>query len=337
MSDHFTGGTKIAKLLWLDDEFVSEHALHDALGDRYLYASNSMFARVRTLFLENGFRYSFEATRMWRDYGTMPLLMLQEILDAGLVPYKDNATTLRMISSRSPTLEMPISHLLALLSRNYLLHESAHCIAYRLLSCDLDQSNEHQADKDKYVYVCILCEAYANLVERLAAAEATSDAHRFFFTVNSFVECREDVCSLLRDSVRILGLTQTFFIGMLTFYYLNTHDENPGDQVAETIIDTTFAGRSLSDAGRGLAKALINQGFGLHQRFRTETTPLFFRYVGCENEWQSLCQRPFDQETLRVTHVVDAVSRLSRATCRDLAFDVKLPPVGEKSGIFSQA
>ena len=335
--DHAATGIKLTKLLWLDDEFLCDNALQDVLGDRYLCSSNSMFARVRNLFLAYGFRFSSEPTRMWRDYGSMPLLMLQEMLDTGIVPYRDNAQTLRTISSRNPSFALPVNQLLSLLSRNYLLHESAHCVAFRLLSSDCGFSGGLNSDKSMYVFVCILCEAYANLVERLSAAQAISDAHRFFFTVNSFVEYREDVGSLLRDSIRLLGINQTFLIGMLTLYYLNTHEENPSNQVAETIIDIAFMGRALSDIGRGFSRALINQGFGLHQRFRTETTPLFFRYVGSESEWEALCQRPFDEATVRQMSIVDAIAALSRVTCRDLTLDFNPPPAQEKNSVLSEA
>jgi hypothetical protein len=124
---------------------------------------------------------------------------------------------------------------------------------------------------------------------------------------------------------------------MLTLYHLNSHEENPSEQIAETIIDIAFEQRAISDVGRGFARALINQGFGLHQRFRTETTPLFFRYVGCESEWQSLCLRPFDRDTVRAMSIVDAVSTLSRATCHDLTIDTKPSLVAEKNAVFSEA
>lgn len=311
----------IGKLLWLDDEFICDQALPDVLGDRYLNVTNSVYSQVRRMFLSNGFRYSSESTRMWRDYGSMPLLMLQEILDSGVVPYKDNAITLKRISERSPSLELPVDQLLALLGHNYLLHESAHCISYRLLSSLFGRSGALLADKDLYVFTCILCEAFATLLERVAAAQATSEVHRLFFTINSFVDCRDDVCSLLRDSIRIFGLNQTFVVGMLTLYYLNSHEENTNDQVAETIIEMAFSGRAVSDTARGFLRALINQGFGLHRKFRTETTPLFFRYVGCENEFRSLCGRPFDRDTIRAMAIMDAVAALSRPTCEDISLE----------------
>ncbi|MGB6718387.1 MAG: hypothetical protein WBE47_15665 [Candidatus Acidiferrales bacterium] len=306
----------LESLLWIDEEFPARNALGDAFGDCFLNSNNALFSKVRDLFLSQGFRYSSEATRSWRDYNSMSLLMLQDMVDSGVVPYKDNAVTLRRISHRNPGLDMPINCLYTMVQRNYLAHESAHCISYSALRSRFGVSGPSDG-KGAYVLLSIVCEAYANTIERLVSSLADSELHAVFFTLNSFLECRPDVCALVRDTIRTLGLPRTFMAGMLTFLYLNTHDENTNETVGNMIVDVTLPECDETDPRRYLLKALINYGFGLNKKFRTETTPVYFRYLGCEEEYHRLCTQPMGVDWLSSTGIFEAVSVLSDLTCRD--------------------
>lgn len=308
---------KLEKLLWLDDECLRADALPECFGDRYLCANNPLFAKARGLFFASGFRYSCEADRLWRNYGSFPLLMLQEMLDSGIVPYKDTTATIRFILEHTPDLGIAAHLLLNTLQRNYLLHESAHCIAYRLLASELGTKGVIST-KHEYVIVSLLCESYANTIERLAGALATSDVHRLFFTLNSYTDGRDRVGSLLRDAVRIFSLADTFRIGILAFMHLNTHPESPDEAAINTIIDTAFHGRPLTDPKRVLLKVLVNNGFGLSKRFRTQTTPLFLTYMGCDKEFQFICQQPFTQDTILSMGILDSANRLISVTCEGI-------------------
>jgi hypothetical protein len=316
----------IAKLLWLDEEFIEREALPEAFGDRYLFANNPLFAKVRSLFLSFGFRYSSEPTRFWRDYDSMSLLMLQEILDSGVVPYKDNTKTLKRFSEKCPSLEMPANLLLTLLQRNYLMHESAHCISHRILSSQFG-GGKQEGQKEQYVLTSILNEAYANTVERIGAALAGSNHHRLFYTLNSYTDGRGDMGSLLRDSLRVFGLPKTFLMGILASFYLNTHENNPQSETTAVIIDIVSDRQQISESERALMRIVINNGFGLSMGFRTQTNPLFFRYVGCQKEFEDLCQQSFEPATMSSGGLWAAISTLSAATCQGLEWDVPIPQV----------
>jgi len=311
--DASAASVNLAKLLWLDDEFVNREALSGCLGDRYLCANNKLFAQIRHLFLSFGFCYSTETTRLWRDYDSAPLLMIQDILDAKTVPYKDNAVTLRSISSRSPSLEMSVESLLSLVNRNYLLHESAHCISYHMLASKL-KTTELRENKNTYVLVALLCESYANTIERLAAALATSPTHQIFYTMNSYIEPPTGG-TFLRDCIRVFGLTKVSAVGMLVFLHYNCHDVALTAHSKRAIFEAASERQRLTESEAALLNALVGNGFGLNRKFRTETTPMFFRYLGCEQEFQQICRALFEPGALSSLGIPDSIADLLSATC----------------------
>jgi hypothetical protein len=307
----------LARLLQTDALCPEEQALPDAVGDRFLYRNNALFSRIRTLFLSHGFRYSCEASRLWRDYDSMSLLMLQDMIDCGVVPYKDNAVTLRRITQANPELELPIGLLLNTLQRNFLLHESAHCISYKILKPRFCAAGP-VTEKERYVLVSITCEAYGNTVERLASALAQSNVHRLFWNLNSYAECRADTCTLVRESMGILGIARTFTAALLAFFYLNTHEEDLPEAAMNLIVRTTLGGNDQNDPKCALMRALVH-GLRLNRKFRTDTTPLYFRYFACEREYQQLSSEHFSIEHLSSVGILEAISALSEVTCDGLA------------------
>lgn len=304
----------LAKLLSMDETCVSREALPDVFGDRYLCANNELYLKIRQLFLAGGSKYSCDATRLWRDYTSFPLLMLQEFVESGVVLYKDNFTTLKGIVLKNPGLEMPAHLFLSLLQRNYLLHESAHCVSYRIVWPSFGSGSP---PKDQYVVVAILCEAYANTVERLAASLATPEIHKLLYTANSFVQLPEGISDLIANSICVFGLEKVFIIGMLSFWHENIHDE-VSESDLNVIIDVAFDHQTLSESKRRLLHTLIRRAFFLSKGFRGETTPLLFRYLGYEKEFRDLCRLPFHTRAISSLAIMGSIHKLVGPTCQGM-------------------
>jgi hypothetical protein len=174
------------------------------------------------------------------------------------------------------------------------------------------------------VLLSVLTEAYANTVERMAAALATTEPLRIFYMMNSFVECYEGTHEALREAVHLFGWIQTFNVGMLVFFFLNTHAEEIDGDIANTIIRIAFDRRPRADAELAFLKILVRQGFGLNRQFRTGTTPLYFRYLECEREFEELCRQPFDDSFLASSGVLDGISKLANLTCTQVLSEALL-------------
>jgi hypothetical protein len=75
--------------------------------------------------------------------------------------------------------------LLGNLRRNYLLHESAHCIAHHVFKqMDARGSN---VDKKTLVLDNLFAESFANATETFAASLLETTAEKFFFNLSSFM------------------------------------------------------------------------------------------------------------------------------------------------------
>jgi hypothetical protein len=279
---------KLSKLLQIEDELTDPAGLEECLGDRYLIAHNHIFAGIRGLFLSYGFQYSSADTELWRSYDTISLLALPEILETGTVPFKDNRSVLRKISAKNPGLVLSEGLFVDLVAHNHLMHESAHCISHHLLGGCARGAGSLQ--NQEYAMLCILCEAYANTVERLALASAKSRTHRLYFTVNSFVRPSDQVGTVLRGALDTFGLRTMLLAGMLAFCFLNIQPGPLSDEYCTTILKALAKCVRLSETEQVFMGVVINAAFRLNTRFSAETSPLYFQYLGCAEEFQELCK-----------------------------------------------
>lgn len=123
-------------LLRIDNHFPSANALACVLGDRYLYAGSEIFARIRNTVLKDGYSFVERESPLWHDYLAFPLLSLHDIIGQKAIPYFENVSVIRRTVDRQNSIEFPLRFLLSTLKKNYVLHESSHCVAYRLLQED---------------------------------------------------------------------------------------------------------------------------------------------------------------------------------------------------------
>jgi len=148
-----------------------ERAIKECLGDQYLYAHNSTFRKVRDAAIEVGVRYSAADTSFWRDYQVCSLFCLQSILDSKVIPFIDNAPSLaRLLSKVYRDFALNATLLLQIVKRNFLLHESAHCVANAIASGIERKEGEWNSQAEYDVRMAIVAEAFAGVVERLAFA-----------------------------------------------------------------------------------------------------------------------------------------------------------------------
>jgi hypothetical protein len=282
----------LTMLLWVDRQYQSEHSVPGCFGDRYLYANNAPFAAVRNAFLSFGFSYSSQSTRLWQDYYAAPLCSLDRMLQAGVVPYLDNAAVIEQIISRRPGLKIPGRSLLSVVRGNYLLHESAHLIADRLLP-PLAGSFD-QEYRMALVARALLCESFANAIERVAAAYAHTGTHILLFNLNSYVHLTDETRALLRTIIELFGMTAVLQLGILAHFHTNTHDTPLPEVLSEAFLSQVLPGRNLSKAERELLKLSIRRIFTITRAFRDDTSALFFALAGCESEYLQFSRDPLD-------------------------------------------
>ena len=289
-----TSPTTLDRILAFDCDYSSRDGVTEAFGDQYLCETNPLHARIRTLFRSFGFSYSVDSDLLSHDYNVLSLLTLQHLVDRGVVPVVDNTATLhRLLRGTSDAFLTP-TFLIRNLRRNYLLHESAHCIAHRVLMPFLGEHG--QAKNTRFVLSCLLAESYANAVERLASFAADSHAHKFLFTLNSFVESRK--ATAVAGSLSVLGIERALSLGICVFLRLNRRLQWTA---ADTngLLQLWYPDRSPTDCTPLIVEILAEHfSGGLNSTFINETNPVFFAYMGCKEAYDNVCsgEVPIDPE-----------------------------------------
>jgi hypothetical protein len=288
---------KLAHLVWIDDQYSSDIAQQDCLGDRCLCCTNAMFARMRQLYLGLGFKFTCEASRIWRDYDAAPLFMLEDLLRHRVVPYKDTGNTIRRMVERNPKADLPASSILLHIRRNYLLHESAHCVSHHILSACLIPGPS-DSERFQFVLSSMACEAFATAIERIAHAFIKSPIQSLFLHLNSYVEFSLSKRELLREAIGLCGIRHIFRVAFLYLLYLNTHDGPPSEYQIQTFIALASDAVSLSLAERQIINIVCQTVFMLNAGFRDETSELCFRMINCETQFAKCSSLAFTETEL---------------------------------------
>lgn len=300
--------TKLATLLWVDSEHRCRNGLSDCLGDSYLYVHNALFTRLRDLSLALEYRYSSEPSRLWRDYSSAPFFLLQDILNTHTIPYVDNTQTLKRVLELNPSFGLPARALLAQVKKNYLLHESAHCVAHALLPkvVAVPQSKASEA----FVLRALICESFANAIERIAGASATSATQLLFFYMNSYVTYTEDDKRSIEAGLYLFGIEKLFRLGFLTYLFVNSHSYCVDQCMVDYLIEAVFLQQRLPIPDKYLAENLVRNVFTLRAEFRAETSAMFFRLFDCELDFLKLNEARFTPEALKDLGVLDQLDCL---------------------------
>lgn len=273
-------------LLRAHDQYSAPNSLADALGDAYLYEHSPIFARVRDAAIERGYRFVECDSHLWHDYQAMPLLSLQKILSEKSIPYFDNVSVLRQLYQQKPDIELPTRLLYEVLKRNYVFHETCHCVAYAVIESQSRVLDHFHSENERFVASAFLQEAFANSMERLSTAIAHSKTYAFFMNMNNYMPHESAKEEFWRSALSSFGFPRLFALTFLSFLALNLQGRDkafPKEQVVD------LAGFSSATEGEAqLLNRLLDKEIHLSDVFREETTRGYFRLYGCEAELCSI-------------------------------------------------
>jgi hypothetical protein len=312
----------IAKLIALHDGHSCTHALPHSLGDGYLYKHNKVFANVRNVVRARGFEFSRQHTNLWREYNVLPLLCLQAILDGRVVPYCDNVSPLRALASRSANLGLPRSvmrFLLGNLRRNYLLHESAHCIAHDVLQ-QLDPRGS-QVDKKTLVLDNLFAESFANATETFAASLLEATAEKFFFNLSSFmsyIPAVKEAASRLGSEYGVRGL---FKLICFSYFLANLRYEEVTAEMSDLCVSLSLDGAALNEHDKQPLAVLFENSLKLNERFRAETAAVYFGFLGCHDEFTAVYQLNLFADSYRLSRYLDVLNVLADLVVNEVRFE----------------
>jgi hypothetical protein len=272
---------KIRELIELQREHHGPERLDGNLGDGFLFARNPFFRRVRKATLARGFRYTRKDPGA---YFAFPLAALDTLLETRRIPYRDNVSAIvRLERARPGFFELrdlsgnrPLP--------NYLLHESAHAVAFHELF-GRPKSVRRALEAEGSLLGIELGEAFAMTSEYFAACCASSGVHRWVFSINSYRQ-RVPAKETIGAAVRELGLEPVVFLVLLAFLSNLFFEERLGSESVERMLVLAGSGRGrggLVRAAPTLRRRLrraLSEVMLMNPEFRRDTTRLFLTMFG---------------------------------------------------------
>lgn len=253
------------------------HRLAQSVGDGFLYLQNPFFRRVRDAVLAAGFRFSLADEGAY--YG-FPLIHLDTILSRRQLPYRPSFTALQHLEERRPGFFTLADLRQNRPAPNYLLHESAHAVAFQVLfgrPRDVGAAFSEPSALGKLM----LSEAFAMTSEYFAACAVHGQPHAWFFSISSYrrrTQKKKAVGELLeRYGFEFVGRAV-----LLAFLYNNfLVDRLERRQLAGLVemADAEVARRLSPQALRQLGSTLSGL-MVMSPEFRYDTSRLFLTMFG---------------------------------------------------------
>lgn len=251
--------------------------LPESVGDGFLYLKNPFFRRVRDAALAAGFRFTLADEGAY--YG-FPLIHLDTILSRRRIPYRPSFNALTHLEARRPGFFTLADLQQNRPAPNYLLHESAHAVAFREL---FGRPRDVGAafSEPRALVKLMLGESFAMTAEYFAACAVSGQPHAWFFSISSYrhrTQKKKAVGQLLeRYGFAFVGRAV-----MLSFLYNNfLVDRLDRRRVAAlaNAADARVARRLGPEALRHLG-ATLNGLMVMNPEFRYDTSRLFLTMFG---------------------------------------------------------
>jgi hypothetical protein len=287
----------LSTLLDLHDDGLWPTGVACSLGDSLLCERSVIHRMVRERLLAQGYRISESHTSTKVLYDCLPLFALEAMLSDRVIPAKDNVSPLRQVVSTRPNATMPLPFLVREFTKNYLLHESCHCLAHDLLFGSDSLRHWARTDPTELVLRMLLAEAFAVGTEFMAAALA-DPAGALFGALSSYARFSDARRRLVATSVEHLGWTGTLEAAVYVSFLaqLNLPGEAP-----HGVPEVALARCGVSEESSAYTQAflpLLRDANELAPGFRTVTAPTFFTFLGVERDF---LDRDFrDQVRLRL-------------------------------------
>jgi hypothetical protein len=302
----------LTELLRLQQRCHGSARLLQNLGDGLLYQKNPFFRRIRDATRARGIGFTLEDPG---DYFAFPLVALDAVLKTRQVPYRANYAALSAFERARPGF-----FTLADLHKNrplpnYLLHESAHAVAFHELFGRPRDTHAALSDPKKLVHV-VLGEAYAMTAEYFAACAVSGPIHAWFFSINSYRH-RTPAKKAVGELVSRLGLPLLVWLVLIAFLQNNFFVERLPMKTLERALERYPLGKlpAISHGDRVRLCRALSGLMVMNPEFREDTARLFLTMHGYRRNIRSvLSGEPLDLIAADAA-LPDQLTRLVRVLC----------------------
>ncbi len=267
----------IAELLRIQQKNHGSARLLQNLGDGFLYRQNPFFERMRDAALKRGIRFTLSDPG---DYFAFPLVALDTVLRTRRVPYRANYAALIAFERTRPGFFTLADFRLNRPLPNYVLHESAHAVAFHELFGRPRNVAAALSEPAALVRV-VLGEAYAMTTEYFAACAVSGPLHDWLFSINSYRH-RTPGKKAVGELVARLGLPLMVWLILVAFLENNFFVERFPQRVLERALELSPLGGAprVSSADKARLCRALTQLMVMNPEFREDTARLFLSMHG---------------------------------------------------------
>jgi hypothetical protein len=283
---------RLAELLRVQRESHGPARLQQNLGDGFLYLKNPFFRRIRAAARVRSIRFTLSDPG---DYFAFPLVALDTVLTTRKVPYRANYAALCAFERARPGYFTLADLRLNRPLPNYVLHESAHAVAFQELFGRPRDVPAALAEPAKLVHV-VLGEAYAMTCEYFAACAVSGSVHAWFFSINSYRH-RIPGKRTIAEFIDRVGLELVVWLVLVAFLENNFFVERFSVRLLERAFELSPFGRvpKLSPTERARLARALSALMVMNPEFRADTARLFLTLHGYgRNIRRILCGEPLE-------------------------------------------
>ena len=267
----------ISELLSVQRSLHGASRLRENLGDGFLFQKNPFFRRIRRAALARGIGFTL---RDPGDYFAFPLVALDTVLHTRRVPYRANHAALAAFERARPGFYTLADLRLNRPLPNYILHESAHAVAFHELFGRPRDLRSALADPANLARI-VLGEAYAMTAEYFAACAVSGPLHDWFFSINSYRH-RTPAKKAVGELVSRFGLEVMVWLVLVAFLANNFFVERFTVQMFERAIDLypLTEKRPMTAPDRTRACRALTALMVMNPEFREDTARLYLTLHG---------------------------------------------------------
>ncbi|HEY3667171.1 MAG TPA: hypothetical protein VGL19_14270 [Polyangiaceae bacterium] len=267
----------IAELLRVQRASHGAGRLLENLGDGFLYRNNPFFRHLRDAARKRSIGFTLSDPG---DYFAFPLVALDAVLKTRKVPYRANYSALCAFERARPGFFTLADLRLNRPQPNYVLHESAHAVAFHELFGRPRDVAASLSDPAQLVRV-VLGEAYAMTTEYFAACAVSGPLHDWFFSINSYRH-RTPAKKAVGEFVSLLGLPLLVWLVLVAFLENNFFVESFSRAALDRALELSPVSTRprLSSAERARLARALSQLMVMDPEFREDTARLFFSMHG---------------------------------------------------------
>ena len=267
----------VFELLRLQQKSHGSARLLQNLGDGFLYRQNPFFKRMRDAALKRSIRFTLTDPG---DYFAFPLVALDTVLRTRRVPYRANYAALIAFERTRPGFFTLADFRLNRPLPNYVLHESAHAVAFHELFGRPRDVPAALSDPAALVRV-VLGEAYAMTTEYFAACAVSGPLHDWLFSINSYRH-RTPGKKAVGELVERLGLPLLVWLILVAFLQNNCFVERFTRPLLERALELypLPGARPVSLADRARLCRALSALMVMNPEFREDTARLYLTMHG---------------------------------------------------------